>query len=106
MGLAQQRANAIVASGALGMPAAVSSVAREARELEESVAQASSAPRTPDLREKLRVKRAAATKSTQSQAAPKEASDSASNSKAAGARSVPVTASETGESSSLKKDPE
>merc|ERR1711873_4251 len=84
--LAQQRANAIVASGALGMPAAVSRGAREARELEESVAQASSAPRTPDLREKLRVKRAAATKSTQSRAAPKEASDSASNSKAAGAR--------------------
>merc|ERR1712240_338468 len=106
MGLAQQRANAIVASGALGMPAAVSSVAREAREMEESVAQASPAPRTPDLREKLRVKRAAATKSTQSQTTPKEASDSASNSKAIGVRSVPVTASETGESSSLKKAPE
>ena len=50
--LAQQRANAIVASGALGMPVAVSRVTREARELEESVAQMSSAPGVPDLREK------------------------------------------------------
>ena len=34
---AQQRANAIVASGALGMPAAVSRVTREASELEDRV---------------------------------------------------------------------
>ena len=104
--LAQQRANAIAASGALGMPAAVSRVTREASELEERVAKMSPVPRVPDLRKKLEEQRAAANSGLHARTAPGGASASASKTPAAGARSMPATASETGDSSLVKKNPE
>ena len=64
---AQERADAIVASGALGFPAIESHVAREARELEEQVI-TPSAPVT-DLRQKITGKCAAGAKALHAQRA-------------------------------------
>ena len=66
----------------------------------------SPSPRVPDLRTKLQEQRAAATSRTHTRTTPGKAPTSASGPKATGVRSTPVTASETGDSSRAKKNPE
>ena len=103
---AQLRADAIAASGALGFPLLESSILRETRDLEESMAQTLPAPHVTDLRQKIRGKRAAAAGSRQSSAAALEAHNSPSVPLTPSARSTPATALETETSSARRKDPE